>query len=145
MFPPVNRSRSKIFPVKTLIAYCVTSQVSVYWPKNPIHYGICEKCLLINLIWKTACRAKHSTKAAGAMYVINVVQASACRGTHERYIPYLYADNKKRHNSRLFSDGQCIVLVWYSKEFSNHFCSNKTMWKPISQKTNESSHTLRAF
>ena len=32
--------------MKTLIAFCVTSQVPVYWPPNLMHYGICTNCLL---------------------------------------------------------------------------------------------------
>ena len=30
-----------------MIAYCVTSQVPVYWPPYPMHYGICANCLLL--------------------------------------------------------------------------------------------------
>ena len=46
VFPPVNRSESEAVPMKTLIAYCFTSQVPVYLPPNPIHYGICANSLL---------------------------------------------------------------------------------------------------
>ena len=35
MFAPVNHSESEIFSVKTLITYCITSQVPVYWPPKP--------------------------------------------------------------------------------------------------------------
>ena len=39
-----------------MIAYCVTSQVPVYWPPNSMHYGICAKGLssLVGF-WKISC------------------------------------------------------------------------------------------
>ena len=46
MFPLMNRSESKIFSMKTLIAYCITSKIPVHWPPNPMHYVICANCLL---------------------------------------------------------------------------------------------------
>ena len=50
VFPPVNRSESKICSMLTLVAYCIMPQVSVYWPPYPMHYGICANRLFAILV-----------------------------------------------------------------------------------------------
>ena len=46
----MSRSENKIFSMYILIAYYVTSQIPVYWPPYPMHYGICANCLLAHFL-----------------------------------------------------------------------------------------------